>query len=182
VAEGWDEFQELVLGFESCGLPFLVALKPPKGCSTVEEALPEGFQDRVKGRGLVYGDWVPQELPLNHPNIGCFENHRSYGSMWEFLLSDCQIVQIPENFDQILNTRLLVNELKIGVEVDRGKNRQISKESLSEAIKMVMDKNNETAEMLRANHAKLKQTLCSRDLQEEYINNFVQALRDLVKK
>ncbi|KAE8703284.1 Anthocyanidin 3-O-glucoside 2'''-O-xylosyltransferase [Hibiscus syriacus] len=72
-----DEFQELVLGFELCGLPFLVALKPPKGCSTVEEALPEGFKDRVKGRGLVYGDWVPQdrvpqELLLNHPNIGCF--------------------------------------------------------------------------------------------------------------
>ncbi|KAE8692960.1 hypothetical protein F3Y22_tig00110819pilonHSYRG00061 [Hibiscus syriacus] len=38
-----DEFQELVLGFESCGLPSLVALKPPKGCSTVEEALPQGF-------------------------------------------------------------------------------------------------------------------------------------------
>ncbi|KAK8633042.1 hypothetical protein V6N13_013896 [Hibiscus sabdariffa] len=46
-----DEFQELVLGVELSGLPFLVALKPPQGCSTVEEALPEGFQERVKGRG-----------------------------------------------------------------------------------------------------------------------------------
>ncbi|KAK8514579.1 hypothetical protein V6N13_103258 [Hibiscus sabdariffa] len=177
-----DEFQELVLGFELSGLPFLVALKPPQGCSTVEEALPEGFQERVKGRGLIYGGWVPQELLLHHPNIGCFVNHCGYGTMWEFLLSDCQIILIPQLPDQILNTRLMVNELRIGVEVERGKNRKVSKESLSEAIKLVMDKENETANMLRANHAKLKQTLSDRDLQEEYFNNFIQALQDLVQK
>ncbi|GMJ10156.1 hypothetical protein like AT4G27570 [Hibiscus trionum] len=177
-----DEFQEMVLGFESCGLPFLVALKPPQGCSTVEEALPEGFEERVKGRGLVYGGWVPQELLLHHPNIGCFVNHCGYGTMWEFLLADCQIVLIPRIGDQILNTRLMVNELKIGVEVERGKNRRVSKESVSEAIKFVMDKDNETANVLRANRAKLKQALSNRDLQEEYINSFIQALQDLVKK
>ncbi|KAK9016334.1 hypothetical protein V6N11_078836 [Hibiscus sabdariffa] len=177
-----DEFQELVLGFELSGQPFLVALKPPQGCTTIEEALPEGFQERVKGRGLVYGGWVPQELLLHHPNIGCFVNHCGYGTMWEFLLTDCQIVLIPENLDQILNTRLLVNELKVGVEVERGNNRLVSKESLSEAIKLVMDKENETANMLRANRAKLKQTLSDRDLQEEYVNNFIQALQDLVQK
>ncbi|XP_040942253.1 UDP-glycosyltransferase 79B2 [Gossypium hirsutum] len=180
--EKWkDEFQELVLGFELCGLPFLVALKPPQGFSTVEEALPEGFQDRVGGRGLVYGGWVPQEQLLHHPNIGCFVNHCGYGTMWEFLLSDCQIVLIPEIGDQILNTRLMVEEQKIGVEVERGKNREVSKESLSEAIKFVMDKDNETANMMKRNHAKLKQILSNRDLQEGYINNFIQALQDLVK-
>ncbi|KAG4161293.1 hypothetical protein ERO13_D01G045900v2 [Gossypium hirsutum] len=164
-----------------CGLPFLVALKPPQGFSTVEEALPEGFQDRVGGRGLVYGGWVPQEQLLHHPNIGCFVNHCGYGTMWEFLLSDCQIVLIPEIGDQILNTRLMVEEQKIGVEVERGKNREVSKESLSEAIKFVMDKDNETANMMKRNHAKLKQILSNRDLQEGYINNFIQALQDLVK-
>ncbi|KAK9004896.1 hypothetical protein V6N11_042347 [Hibiscus sabdariffa] len=177
-----DAFQELILGFELCGLPFLVALKPPQGCLTVEEALPEGFEERVKGRGLVYGSWVPQQLLLHHPNIGCFVNHCGYGTMWEFLLSDCQIVLIPQLGDQILNTRLMVNELKIGVEVERDGNRRVSKESLSEAIKFVMDKNNETAKTLRANHAQLKQTLSNRDLQEEYINGFIRALQNLVKK
>ncbi|KAE8678567.1 putative UDP-Glycosyltransferase superfamily protein [Hibiscus syriacus] len=157
-------------------------LKPPIGCSTVEEALPEGFEERIKGRGLVYGDWVPQQLLLHHPNIGCFVNHCGYGSMWEFLLSDCQIVLIPEIPDQILNTRWMANELKIGVEVERDKNRRILKESLSEDIKLVMDKDNETAKILRANHAKLKQALCSSHLREEYINNFIQALHHLVQK
>ncbi|XVF78672.1 hypothetical protein PTKIN_Ptkin14bG0154300 [Pterospermum kingtungense] len=124
-----EEFQELLLGFELSGLPFLVALAPPQGCLTVEDAFPEGFQGRVQGRGLVYGGWVPQELLLKHPSIGCFVNHCGYGTMWEFLLSDCQIVLIPEIGDQILNTRLMVEELKVAVEVERGKNRQISKDS-----------------------------------------------------
>ncbi|KAL4376140.1 hypothetical protein GQ457_02G039750 [Hibiscus cannabinus] len=134
-----DEFQELVLGFESCGQPFLVALKPPQGCSTVEEALPEGFQKRVKGRGLIYGGWI---------------------------------MLIPENLDQILNTKLLVNELKVGVEVERGKNRQVSKESLSEAIKLVMDKENETTERLSVSDSKAEQKMSESDSSKLHIAMF----------
>ncbi|CAI0543931.1 unnamed protein product [Linum tenue] len=64
-----DQFQELVLGFELSGHPFLVALKPPAGASTIEEALPEGFEERVKGRGIVTGEWVEQVAILNHPSV-----------------------------------------------------------------------------------------------------------------
>ncbi|OMO74909.1 UDP-glucuronosyl/UDP-glucosyltransferase [Corchorus capsularis] len=177
-----DEFQELLNGFELSGLPFLVALTPPQGCTTVEEASPEGFEERVRGRGLVYGGWVPQQLLLKYPSIGCFVNHCGYGTMWEFLLCDCQIVLIPENADQMLNTRLMANELKVAVEVERGENKQISKEDLSRAIKLVMDKDSEIARVLKSNRAKLKETLAKGDLQEQYINNFIQGLQNLVIK
>uniref|UniRef100_A0A1J3CYZ2 UDP-glycosyltransferase 79B7 n=1 Tax=Noccaea caerulescens TaxID=107243 RepID=A0A1J3CYZ2_NOCCA len=50
------QFQELCLGMELTGLPFLVAVKPPKGASTIQEALPEGFEERVKRRGVVWED------------------------------------------------------------------------------------------------------------------------------
>ena len=53
--------------------------------------------------------------------------------MWEFLLGDCQIVLISEISDQILNTRLMAEELKVAVEVKRGENKQISKENLSKS-------------------------------------------------
>ncbi|XVF78656.1 hypothetical protein PTKIN_Ptkin14bG0152700 [Pterospermum kingtungense] len=142
-----DDFQELVLGLELCGQPFLVCLKPPEGCTRIEEALPEGFQERVQGRGWVHSGWVPQpqELLLNHPSVGCCVNHCGYGSMWESLLSDCQMVLIPQLADQIISTRLLVEEHKVAVEVERGENRRICKEKLSKAIKLVMDKDNEMA-------------------------------------
>ncbi|XVF78676.1 hypothetical protein PTKIN_Ptkin14bG0154700 [Pterospermum kingtungense] len=175
-----DEFQELVLGFELSGLPFLLALRPPIGCNTVEEALPEGFQERVQGRGLVHGGWVPQGLIPSHPSVGCFVNHCGYGTMWESLLSDCQIVLIPDLPDQMLNTRLMVEKFQVAVEVERGQNRKIPKENLSKALKLVMDKDSEKACLLKKNHAKLKQTLSNEVLQEEYVNDFIQGLQLLI--
>ena len=44
-----DQFQELLLGFELCGQPFLVALSTPDGCATIEEALPKEFVESRDG-------------------------------------------------------------------------------------------------------------------------------------
>ncbi|KAM7461648.1 hypothetical protein LguiA_029769 [Lonicera macranthoides] len=114
-----NQFQELVLGFELTGLPFFAALKPPLGAMTIDEALPEGFEERTRGRGVVYGGWVQQPLVLGHPSVGCFVNHCGFGSMWESLMSDSQIVLLPYLVDQVVNTRLLATELKVAVEVER---------------------------------------------------------------
>ncbi|KAL6196572.1 hypothetical protein ACLB2K_032186 [Fragaria x ananassa] len=156
-----DQFQELVLGFELTGLPFLIALKPPMGCDSVEVALPQGFEERVKGRGVVFGGWVQQPLILRHSSVGCFVNHCGFGSMWESLLTNNQIVLVPHLGDQMLNTKLLVNELKVAVEVKREANRWFSKESLSKAIRNVMDKESEVGVMVKKNNAKWTETLSS---------------------
>ncbi|KAG2297079.1 hypothetical protein Bca52824_043748 [Brassica carinata] len=43
---------------------------PPKGAKTIQEALPEGFEEiRVKGSGIVWEEWVQQPLILAHPCI-----------------------------------------------------------------------------------------------------------------
>ena len=52
-----DQFKELLLGFELTGMPFLAALKPPIGAEAIESALPEGFNEITKGRGVVHGDF-----------------------------------------------------------------------------------------------------------------------------
>ncbi len=175
-----NQFQELLLGFESTGFPFLIALKPPMGCSTIEEALPEGFEERVKERGRVYGGWVEQPLILSHPSVGCFVSHCGFGSMWESLMSDCQIVLVPYLGDQILNTRLLVEEMKVGVEVEKEENGWFSRESLSKAIKCVMEKDNDVGIMVKKNHAKWKEILAAPGFMSGYMDKFVQNLQDLV--
>ncbi|XP_030966899.1 UDP-glycosyltransferase 79B2-like [Quercus lobata] len=175
-----DQFQELLLGFKLCRQPFLVALSTPDGCATIEEAFPEGFQESVKGRGWVYGGWVPQTLILEHPSIGCSVTHCGYGSMWESLFSDCQIVCVPYLGDQILGARLMVEELKVAVEVEREDNGWISKESLSKAIISVMDKDSEIAGLVKYNHAKLKEELTSEGMQERYLDTFIQNLQGLL--
>ncbi|XP_010437944.1 PREDICTED: UDP-glycosyltransferase 79B8-like [Camelina sativa] len=175
-----DQFQELCLGMELTGLPFLLAVKPPRGSSTIQEGLPEGFEERVKGRGVVWGGWVQQPLILSHPSVGCFVNHCGPGTIWECLLSDCQMVLIPFFGDQVLFTRLLTEEFEVSVEVSREKTGWFSKESLRDAVKSVMDKDSDLGELVRSNHAKLKEILISPGLFAGYVDNFVEALTDLI--
>ncbi|CAI0541650.1 unnamed protein product [Linum tenue] len=176
-----DQFQELVLGFELSGHPFLVALKPPFGASTTEEALPEGFEERVKGRGIVTGEWVEQVAILNHPSVGCFVNHCGFGSMWESLTSRCQIVMVPHLADQVLNTRLMAGELRVGLEVERGEKGWVSKEKVSEAIQCVMNSGNELGCSLRENHEKWRGVFSDPGFMSRYIDKFVQNVNELVK-
>ncbi|KAF2583099.1 hypothetical protein F2Q70_00008039 [Brassica cretica] len=176
-----DQFQELCLGMELTGLPFFVALTPPRGAKTIQEALPEGFEERVKGRGVVWGEWVQQPLILAHPSVGCFVSHCGFGSMWESLMSDCQIVLIPYLADQVLNTRLLTDELEVAVEVQREETGWFSKENLSVAVNSVMDKDSEIGSQVRKNHSKLKELVVSPGLLTGYTDKFVETLENLLK-
>ncbi|CAN8252803.1 unnamed protein product [Cochlearia groenlandica] len=175
-----NQFQELCLAMELTGLPFFVAVSPPKGAKTVQEALPEGFEERVKGRGIVWGEWVQQPLILAHKSVGCFVSHCGFGSMWESLMSDCQIVLLPYLSDQVLNARLMTEELEVSVEVEREETGWFTKESLSVAITSVMDKDSEIGNLVRRNHLKLKEKLVSPGLLTGYTDKFVETLENLV--
>ncbi|CAL9218412.1 unnamed protein product [Arabidopsis halleri] len=175
-----DQFQEFCLGMELTGLPFLIAVMPPKGSSTVQEALPEGFEERVKGRGIVWEGWLEQPLILSHPSVGCFVNHCGFGSMWESLVSDCQIVFIPQLADQVLITRLLTEELQVSVKVQREDSGWFSKENLRDTVKSVMDRDSEIGNLVKRNHKKLKETLVSPGLLSGYADKFVEALENEV--
>ncbi|XP_031280094.1 UDP-glycosyltransferase 79B9-like [Pistacia vera] len=176
-----EQFQELMLGFELSGCPFLVAQTPPHGCSTIEEALPEGFKERIGERGWVHGGWVPQTLILKHPSIGCFVSHCGFGSMWESLVSDCQIVLIPFLPDQVMGTRLMVEELKVAIEVERGEDGMIGKKALSKAIQLVMDNESELGNSVKNNHIKLKNIFSSKDWQDKKIDSFVQDVQFILE-
>jgi hypothetical protein len=176
-----DQFQELVLGFELCGSPFLAALKPPVGAESVEAALPEGFEERIKGKGIVDGGWVPQRLILGHPSIGCFVTHCGSGSLLEALRSRCQLVTLPQIPDQIINARMMANYLKVGVEVEKGEEDGFfTKGSVCKAVRSVMEVDSEVGRLVKANHAKLRDLLLSEDSQSSYIDSFCQKLTDLV--
>ncbi|CAA7039687.1 unnamed protein product [Microthlaspi erraticum] len=175
-----DQFQELCLAMELTGLPFLVAVKPPRGVSTIQEALPDGFEERVKGRGVVSGGWVQQPLILSHPSVGCFVSHCGFGSTWEALLSDCQIVLLPQEAEQVVNTRLMSEELEVAVEVARDETGWFSKESLRDAINSVMKRDSELGDLVKKNHTKLRETLASPGLMDGYADNFIGALQDLI--
>ncbi|CAN0908434.1 UDP-glycosyltransferase 79B9 [Linum grandiflorum] len=178
-----DQFQELLRGLELCGRPFLTALKPPHGCKTMEEALPEGFKERVvikQGRGMVHEGWVQQPQILGHPSVGCFVSHCGFGSMWEALLSDCQILLVPKISEQILSTMFMVKELKVALEVDKDEHGWISKEEVVRAVRAVMDEDSEVGKEVRRNHLKLREVLGDEGLLDKYVDDFVVQLRTLL--
>ncbi|OVA15609.1 UDP-glucuronosyl/UDP-glucosyltransferase [Macleaya cordata] len=176
-----DQFIELILGLEMSGFPFLAALKPPKEVNSIEEALPEGFKERVEGKGIVEGGWVQQQLILGHPSVGCFVTHCGSGSLTEALVNECQIVLLPQFGDQFVNARLMGGDLKVGVEIERGEEDGLfTKEDVCKAVKMVMDQDNEVGKEVRFNHAKWKDFLLKDGIESSYIDDFIKNLRDLL--
>lgn len=174
------QFQEMLLGFEMTGMPFFVAVSKPEGAESIEEALPEGFLERVGDRGVVHGGWVQQTQILTHPSVGCFVAHGGLGSIYEWLSTDAQIVFVPFLGDQFFNVRLMSEDLKVAVEVRRGEKGWFSKEDLSSAVKLVMDEGSEVGRSLRENHGKLKATCGGADFQGNYIDSFIQEMSQLL--
>ncbi|PON77934.1 UDP-glucuronosyl/UDP-glucosyltransferase [Parasponia andersonii] len=175
-----EQFQELVLGLELTGRPFLVALKPPVGFDTVESALPEGFEERVGRRGLVHGGWVQQQLILGHGSVGCFVTHCGSGSLLEAMVNECQLVLVPNVGDQIINARLMSGDLKVGVEVEKGnENGVYTTEGVCKAVEAVMEEESQVGQEVRANHKRWREFLLSKGLEDSYINGFIQKLHAL---
>jgi len=113
---------ELLLGLEATGRPFLAVLNFPKGADAaaeLEARIPPGFEERVRGRGLVRTGWVPQQHILRHRSVGCFVNHAGFSSVVEGLVAGCRLVLLPMKNDQYLNAALFARELRVGVEVAR---------------------------------------------------------------
>lgn len=177
---GKQQFQELVLGLELTGFPFLAALKPPMGYEEIEPALPEGFQERVKGKGFVYGGWVQQRLILKHPSVGCFITHCGTGSLSEAMVSECQLVFLPQMGDQFFNARMMAGELRVGVEVEKGEDGFFTRNDVYKAVMAAMDRKTQLGKELEANHAKWKKLFTSKDFQNSYIDSFINKLHSLV--
>ncbi|KAF7803376.1 anthocyanidin 3-O-glucoside 2''-O-glucosyltransferase-like [Senna tora] len=169
-ALGKDQFQELVLGLE------LTAE------GTIESALPEGFIERTKDRGVVQSGWVQQQLILNHPSVGCFVTHCGSGSLTEAMVNECQLVLLPYAGDQFINARFMSGDLKVGVEVERGEEDGLfTKEGVCKAVRDAMEEESEVGQEIRRNHSKWREFLFSEGLENSYVDAFVQKLHDMLE-
>ncbi|XP_027340363.1 UDP-glycosyltransferase 79B30-like [Abrus precatorius] len=177
-----DQFQELLLGLELTGLPFFAVIKTPIGFETIEAAFPQGFNERVEGRGIVLSGWIQQQLILEHPSVGCFITHCGAGSLTEALVNKCQIVLLPHlDTDHVVNARMMGTNLKVGIEVEKGEEDGLfTKESVRKAVKIVMDDENGLGREVRENHTRVRNLLLSPKLEAASVDSFSQKLRDLL--
>ncbi|KAF2302565.1 hypothetical protein GH714_037786 [Hevea brasiliensis] len=90
------ELHELALGLELSALPFFWALR--KRDNSVK--LPDGFEERVNGRGMVWTSWVTQLKIMGHELVGHFLTHCGYASIIEALYFELPLIMFPIAIDK----------------------------------------------------------------------------------
>ncbi|KAL5705720.1 hypothetical protein ACHQM5_023984 [Ranunculus cassubicifolius] len=107
---------EIAMGLEASNVSFIwvVRLEKIKG---EDQFLPEGFEERVEGKGLIIKDWAPQMLILDHPAIGGFMTHCGWNSILEGVSAGLPFITWPMFAEQFNNEKLVSQVLKTGIEV-----------------------------------------------------------------
>ncbi|GMI88261.1 UDP-glycosyltransferase 73B4 [Hibiscus trionum] len=145
------QLKEIAMGLEASELQFIWVVRKQKNDNEDEEWLPEGFEKRTEGKGLIIRGWAPQVLILDHEAIGGFMTHCGWNSTLEGVCAGVPMVTWPERGDQFYNEKLMTQVLKIGVSV--GTQKWVEREAIGKAVKETMK--GERAEEMRNRARKL---------------------------
>ncbi|KAJ4759039.1 UDP-glycosyltransferase 89B1 [Rhynchospora pubera] len=99
---------------ELSGVRFIWALG---GLSSV---IPEGFEEKTKGKGLVIRGWAPQVEILHHPAVGSFLTHSGWNSVLEGVMAGVTLLTWPMKAEQFVNAKLLVEAVGIAAKAASG--------------------------------------------------------------
>ncbi|XP_020208497.1 UDP-glycosyltransferase 90A1 [Cajanus cajan] len=143
-----EQVGEMGRGLEESKVSFLWVMRKE------EWGVGGGFEERVKGRGMVVREWVDQREILMHESVGGFVSHCGWNSVLESVCAGVPIVAWPVMAEQYLNARMVEEEMKVGLRVERcdGSVRGFVKwEGLQKAVKEVMegDKGKKAREKVR---------------------------------
>ncbi|XP_058073088.1 UDP-glycosyltransferase 92A1-like [Magnolia sinica] len=138
------QMMELAVGLEASGKPFIWVLRPPFGHDIGggfrSEWLPEGFEERMMHRkqGLIIHKWAPQLEILSHPSTGAFLSHCGWNSVLESLSQGVPMIGWPLASDQFINSKMMVEEMGVCVEVVRGMEENVVGQKEGRVIGLVM--------------------------------------------
>ncbi|TKY59055.1 Scopoletin glucosyltransferase [Spatholobus suberectus] len=111
-----SQLKDIAMGLEASGQQFIwVVKKSGKDGEKGEEWLPDGFEKRMEGKGLIIRGWAPQVLILEHEAIGAFVTHCGWNSILEAVTAGVPMVTWPIAYEQFFNEKLVTEILKIGV-------------------------------------------------------------------
>lgn len=108
---------ELGLGLEASSFPFVWVISRNNTEEWEKWLLEDGFEGRVKGRGLLIHGWAPQVLILSHPTVGGFLTHCGWNSTLEGICAGIPMITWPMFAEQFYNEKLIVQVWKIGEKV-----------------------------------------------------------------
>ncbi|KAJ4965497.1 hypothetical protein NE237_017346 [Protea cynaroides] len=156
------QLHEIAMGLEDSGHSFIWAVRKTE--DDQEPWLPDGFEKRMEGKGLIVRGWAPQVLILEHPAVGGFVTHCGWNSILESVSAGVPMITWPLFAEQFYNEKVVTMVLKIGVEVGTktwrvfaGEEKELVKrDAIKEAVTRLMD-SGEEAEEMRSRVRKLKE-------------------------
>ncbi|KAL5556584.1 hypothetical protein UlMin_038820 [Ulmus minor] len=166
-----EDITQLALGLEISGLPFFWALRKPNNGSIM---LPDGFEDRTRGRGVVWMSWAPQFKTLAHDAIGGFVTHSGWGSIIEAVQFGRPLILLPFLGDQGLNARIFDKEF--GMEVPRNEqDGSFTSSSVAELLKTVVVE--EKGHVYREKVKEKSEIFKDQNLHDKYIEKLIEYMQ-----
>uniref|UniRef100_A0A0D9YZT2 Glycosyltransferase n=1 Tax=Oryza glumipatula TaxID=40148 RepID=A0A0D9YZT2_9ORYZ len=166
-----NDLHELALGLELAGVRFLWAIRSP----TAGGVLPDGFEQRTRGRGVVWGRWVAQVRVLAHGAVGAFLTHCGWGSPIEGVALGQPLVMLPLVVDQGIIARAMA-ERGVGVEIARDESDgSFDRDAVAAAVRRVAVGGEREAFASNAN--RFKDVVGDQEREERYIDELVGYLR-----
>ncbi|OVA19029.1 UDP-glucuronosyl/UDP-glucosyltransferase [Macleaya cordata] len=167
-----DQLLEIATGLEDSGVSFVWVVRTIQN-NEEEKFLPEDFEERMEGKGLIIRDWAPQVLILDHPAVGGFMTHCGWNSILEGLSAGVPMITWPLFAEQFYNEKLVIQVLKIGIRIGveewnkwmYGKSvTPVKKEKIREVVTQLMGDGEEAEEM--RNRAKELSEMAKRAVEE----------------
>ncbi|KAL3838663.1 hypothetical protein ACJIZ3_023254 [Penstemon smallii] len=175
VTPSQDQLTELALGLELSGVAFFWVIRKVHGSSESDSVkLPSGFEERVKGRGIVWSKWAPQLKILSHDSVGGFLTHCGWSSIVEGVMFGQPLITLPFLVDQGLNSRMIVDKM-LGIEVPRNEqDGAYNRNSVSDSVKLIMLE--EDGKIFREKAKEMSIIFGDRGLHKRYTDDFVEFL------
>ncbi|PRQ22995.1 putative flavonol 3-O-glucosyltransferase [Rosa chinensis] len=112
-----------------------------------EEWVPEGYEQRMEGKGLIIRGWAPQLLILQHEAVGAFLTHCGWNSILEGVSAGVPMITWPVFADQFYNEKLVTQILGIAVAVGSQKSADggvkseasVKREAIKKAVTEIME-------------------------------------------
>lgn len=177
-----EQMEALAFGLERSGTPFVWVVKEPSTAEQLEEGyglVPEGFEDRVSGRGIVVRGWAPQMAILGHRIVGGFLSHCGWNSVLEAVVAGVGILGWPMEADQFVNARLLVEDMGVAVRVCEGADSVPDPDVLGRVVSGVMSGDSHQKRRAKSMREEVVGAVSKGGVSSKELDELIQVLKQL---
>lgn len=145
-----QQFNELALGLELAGQPFLCVVRPGfiNGSSTDNH---DGFVAKVADFGKMV-KWAPQEKVLAHRSVACSLTHCGWNSTMEGISMGVPFLCWPYGHDHLYIKSCICDDWKVGLWLEPDDNGIISRHEIKRKVDELLSN-----DVVRKNALKLKE-------------------------